>query len=92
MEPTRLVREQPVTSKGIDIGEDVWIGAHVGIVDGVTIGDGAVIDHQFGTTDVFIILPVAQISDRYSKRYALFDASIPMLYLVWEVMQAGPVV
>jgi len=39
----KLVREQPVTSKGIRIGSDVWIGANVSIVDGVTIGDGCVI-------------------------------------------------
>jgi len=36
---------------------------------GCYIGDGAVVDHQFGTTDVFIILPVDKISDRYVKRY-----------------------
>ena len=39
----RLVREQPVTSRGINIGTDVWVGAGVGIVDGVSIGDGAVV-------------------------------------------------
>jgi len=38
-----LIREQPVTSKGIHIGADVWIGAQAGIVDGVRIGDGAVV-------------------------------------------------
>lgn len=43
MAPDRLIREQPVTSKGIHIGQDVWIGANVSIVDGVTIGDGAII-------------------------------------------------
>jgi acetyltransferase-like isoleucine patch superfamily enzyme len=43
MAPERLIKDQPVTSRGIYIGEDVWIGAHVGIVDGVTIGNGAVI-------------------------------------------------
>lgn len=32
---------------------------------GATFGDGAVIDHQFGTTDVFVVLPVAAISARY---------------------------
>ena len=32
---------------------------------GAFIGDGAVIDRQFGTTDVFIVLPVAAISARY---------------------------
>ncbi|MEM7097823.1 MAG: DapH/DapD/GlmU-related protein [Pseudomonadota bacterium] len=39
----RLIREQPVTSRGIRIGEDVWIGAQAGMVDGVAVGDGAVI-------------------------------------------------
>lgn len=39
----RPVREQPVTSRGIHIGRDVWIGARVGIVDGVRIGDHAVV-------------------------------------------------
>jgi putative hemolysin len=32
---------------------------------GAYIGDGAVIDHQFGTTDVLIILPVSAINARY---------------------------
>lgn len=38
-----LIREQPVTSKGITIGADVWIGANVSLVDGINIGDGAVV-------------------------------------------------
>ena len=37
---------------------------------GAMIGDGAVIDHDFGTTDVFIILPVSRISERYISHYA----------------------
>ncbi|MGB0919838.1 MAG: GNAT family N-acetyltransferase [Alphaproteobacteria bacterium] len=36
---------------------------------GCFIGDGAVVDEQFGTTDVCIILPVERISDRYVKRF-----------------------
>jgi L-ornithine Nalpha-acyltransferase len=32
---------------------------------GASIGDGAVIDRQFGTTDIFIVLPVPAISARY---------------------------
>lgn len=32
---------------------------------GAKIGDGCVIDHDFGTIDVFIILPVAAIGARY---------------------------
>jgi L-ornithine Nalpha-acyltransferase len=32
---------------------------------GAFIGDGAVIDHQFGTTDVLIVMPVSAINARY---------------------------
>ena len=32
---------------------------------GASVGDGAVIDRQFGTTDVLIILPVEKIDPRY---------------------------
>ncbi len=38
---------------------------------GCFIGDGAVVDEQFGTTDVFILLPVEKIAKRYSKKYDL---------------------
>lgn len=36
---------------------------------GCYIGDGAVIDPQFGTTDVLILFPVAQISERYATKF-----------------------
>lgn len=36
---------------------------------GAEIGDGAVIDRQFGTTDVFIHMPVAKIDLRYQLRF-----------------------
>jgi putative hemolysin len=36
---------------------------------GCTIGDGAVIDRQFGTTDVFIFLPIASMDSRYKSRF-----------------------
>ncbi len=38
---------------------------------GCFIGDGAVVDEQFGTTDVFILLPVEQVSRRYSRRFGV---------------------
>jgi len=38
---------------------------------GCFIGEGAVVDTQFGTTDVFILLPVERIAKRYSKHYEL---------------------
>lgn len=36
---------------------------------GAYIGDGAVVDHQFATTDVFIILPVERLSRRYVSHF-----------------------
>lgn len=36
---------------------------------GCFIGDGAVVDHQFNTTDVFILLPVERVTKRYSQRF-----------------------
>jgi acetyltransferase-like isoleucine patch superfamily enzyme len=37
------IYQQPVTSKGIVIGDDVWIGANVVVLDGVTIGAHSVV-------------------------------------------------
>lgn len=39
----RPIMDQPVRSLGITVGEDVWVGAHAGITDGVSIGDHAVV-------------------------------------------------
>ena len=36
---------------------------------GARFGDGAVVDHQFGTTDVLVVLPVASIDPRYVDYY-----------------------
>lgn len=40
---------------------------------GAYVGDGAVIDHQFGTTDVLIILPVEAIRSRYFAHFGAPD-------------------
>jgi putative hemolysin len=40
---------------------------------GAYVGDGAVIDHQFGTTDVLIILPVEAIRTRYFAHFGSPD-------------------
>lgn len=37
---------------------------------GAFIGDGAVIDRQFGTTDVLIVLPVSAIKARYIEHFS----------------------
>ncbi|HSI40300.1 MAG TPA: GNAT family N-acetyltransferase [Xanthobacteraceae bacterium] len=36
---------------------------------GAQIGQGAVIDRQFGTTDVFIVLPIERINPRYVEHF-----------------------
>jgi len=42
-DPTRPIREQGITARGIVIEDDVWIGAGAAVVDGVTIGQGSII-------------------------------------------------
>ncbi|RKN07003.1 acyltransferase [Streptomyces radicis] len=42
-DPDIEVHRQPLTSLGIRVGDDVWIGSHVVVLDGVTIGDRAVV-------------------------------------------------
>lgn len=43
IQPDQPVYQQAVSSKGIEIGQDVWLGAHVGVKDGVHIGAHAVV-------------------------------------------------
>lgn len=40
---------------------------------GAYVGDGAVIDRQFGTTDVLVVMPVANIAQRYFEHYGAPD-------------------
>ncbi len=59
--PRQALRELPPLIKGY-----LRVGAFV--------GDGAVIDDQFGTTDVLIVMPVSAISARYLEHFG-HDAS-----------------
>lgn len=43
MDPDEPVFKQPLTSKGIIIGDDVWIGSNVVVLDGVRVGSHAVL-------------------------------------------------
>ena len=43
MEMAQPIYQQAVRSQGIEIGKDVWLGAHVGIKDGIKIADHAII-------------------------------------------------
>ncbi len=42
-------------------------------------GRGAVIDHQFGTTDVFVIFPFAALDPRYAERFKWPDGERPII-------------
>lgn len=42
-DPVQTIRNQGLTKKGIEIGDDCWLGYGVKILDGVTIGRGSVI-------------------------------------------------
>ncbi|SFC34884.1 Acetyltransferase (isoleucine patch superfamily) [Nocardioides terrae] len=42
-DPETEVFRQPLTSKGITVGNDVWIGSHVIVLDGVAVGDRSVL-------------------------------------------------
>lgn len=73
MAPSRPVREQPVRSVGIAIGEDVWIGANAGVTDGVTIGDhavvgmGAVVTSDVAPWSIVAGVPAKPIGDRRER-------------------------
>ncbi|MER5834138.1 acyltransferase [Streptomyces sp. NPDC002130] len=74
--PDLPVHRQPVTSRGITIGDDVWIGSHVVVVDGVTIGDhcvigaGAVVTKDLPAWSVAAGNPARRLRDRREPRGA----------------------
>jgi putative hemolysin len=60
--PVEVIRSLPPLIKGY-----LRLGAFV--------GDGAVVDHQFGTTDVFIVLPRDRVAARYATHFARAEAA-----------------
>ncbi|MFD0308111.1 acyltransferase [Streptomyces sp. NPDC127119] len=68
--PDRPVHRQPLTSKGITVGDDVWIGSNVVVLDGVTIGDhcvvgaGAVVTKDLPPWSVTAGNPARRLRDR----------------------------
>lgn len=71
--PDHPMRHQPVDSRGIRIGRDVWIGAQAGVTDGVTIGDhavvamGAVVTRDVPAWAIVAGVPARMIGDRREK-------------------------
>ncbi|MGH6811330.1 MAG: GNAT family N-acyltransferase [Methylocella sp.] len=75
-------RARPLAGRGVDMAilDTKGIDARKGVAAlppllkaylraGAKFGDGAVIDAQFGTTDVFTILPLGDLGDRYLSYY-----------------------
>ncbi|WP_406162473.1 DapH/DapD/GlmU-related protein [Streptomyces canus] len=83
MAPDRPVYRQPLTSRGIRVGDDVWIGSHVIVVDGVTIGDhcvigaGAVVTRNLPAWSVAAGNPARVLRDRREVRGVRAAAAAP---------------
>jgi acetyltransferase-like isoleucine patch superfamily enzyme len=52
-DPTKLIREQGVTSAGIKIGNNVWVGAKATFLDGCVVGSNSVVAAGAVVTGVF---------------------------------------
>ncbi|MDS0284660.1 acyltransferase [Haloarcula onubensis] len=50
-DPEATISSQEITREGIEIEDDVWIGANCTVLDGVTIGEGAVVAAGSVVTD-----------------------------------------
>ena len=49
----KLIREQGVTSKGINLGNNIWVGAKVTFLDGCEVGDNSVVAAGAVVTEKF---------------------------------------
>ncbi len=73
LRPDRPVKDQPVRSRGIRIGADVWIGANAGVTDGVTVGDhavvamGAVVTRDVPAWAIVAGVPAEVVGDRRDR-------------------------
>ncbi|PSB12992.1 transferase [filamentous cyanobacterium CCP1] len=80
-DPTRPIREQGLTRKGILIEDDCWLGHKVTVLDGVTIGRGSVIGAGAVVTkdippySVAIGVPAKVVSGRIGKAKSLHQVS-----------------
>ncbi|GGD22688.1 hypothetical protein GCM10011343_11100 [Flavobacterium orientale] len=43
LDPSKLIREQGVTSRGIKLGNNIWVGAKVTFLDGCEVGNNSVV-------------------------------------------------
>ena len=50
---TKLIREQGVTSKGIKLGNNIWVGAKATFLDGCVVGNNCVVAAGAVVKDIF---------------------------------------
>jgi acetyltransferase-like isoleucine patch superfamily enzyme len=73
-DPAQPVYQQPVHSKGIVVGDDVWIGSNAIILDGVTVGGhsiigaGAVVTKDVPPWSVMGGNPARRLRDRRDRK------------------------
>jgi len=66
----QTITNQGMVTKGLIIGRDCWIGAHVVIMPGLTIGDGAivgagaVVTHDIPPYEIWAGVPAKKIGER----------------------------
>lgn len=81
--PDQPVFKQPHTSKGIAVGDDVWIGSNVTVLDGVTIGAhavvgaGAVVTKDIPDWGVAVGNPARVVRDRRDEQTAMISTPTP---------------
>ncbi|WP_269468301.1 acyltransferase [Leclercia tamurae] len=72
------IKDQPITSEGVTLGNDVWVGANAVILDGVEIGDhsiiaaGSVVTKSFPSYSIIAGNPAKRIKDRRKYPLAIF--------------------
>lgn len=70
-EPMDLIPKEKIDAKAALRAMPPLIKGYLRL--GAFVGDGAVIDRQFGTTDVLIVLPVEKIDPRYFDHFGTPD-------------------
>ena len=81
-DPTRPIEEQGITSKGIVIEDDCWLGHNVTVIDGVKIGKGSIIgagsvvNKNIPPFSIAVGTPVRIIRNRLDRQTSNLSTSI----------------
>jgi acetyltransferase-like isoleucine patch superfamily enzyme len=76
------IRLQEVTSRGIEIGDNCWLGARVTVMDGTrvgrdcVIGAGAVVTRDIGEWQIALGVPAREVKDRRATRPSDVQAGV----------------